>query len=68
MLVAALPGADHESWGSAFHHLEGAALSWDGTGLGLLQLLRQEPGACGTRNPLATAYAAVRFTHLTMSR
>jgi broad specificity phosphatase PhoE len=43
VLVAALPEADHEAWGSAFHHLEGAALRWDGTGFGLLQLLRHDP-------------------------
>jgi broad specificity phosphatase PhoE len=30
VLVAAVPGGDHEAWGPALHHLEGATLSFDG--------------------------------------
>ena len=41
VLVAALPGADHVSWGGALHHLEGAALHWDGSDFGLVRLLRR---------------------------
>lgn len=50
VLVATLPDADHALWGSAFHPLEGAILSWDGKAFGSLQLLRQgsEPDAPGT--------------------
>ena len=29
VLVAAFPEADHESWGEALHHLEGATLTVD---------------------------------------
>jgi broad specificity phosphatase PhoE len=41
-LVAALPGADHAAWGSAFHQLEGASLEWDGDGFCAARLLRQD--------------------------
>lgn len=30
VIVAALPEADHASWGAALHQLEGAHLMWDG--------------------------------------
>ena len=43
--LAALPDADHASWGSAFHQLEGARLGWDGDGFYAPQLLRQDAAA-----------------------
>jgi broad specificity phosphatase PhoE len=42
VLVAALPDAEHASWGSAFHQLEGARLGWDGDAFHTLRLLRQD--------------------------
>jgi GNAT superfamily N-acetyltransferase/broad specificity phosphatase PhoE len=47
VLVAALPDADHASWGSAFHQLEGARLEWDGDTFSALELLRQETASAG---------------------
>lgn len=41
VLVAAMPDADHASWGSAFHHLEGARLSWDGRRFRSVRMIRQ---------------------------
>ncbi|MCK9824737.1 histidine phosphatase family protein [Nocardioides cavernae] len=41
VLVAAMPDDDHASWGSAFHHLEGARLSWDGHRFRSRQMIRR---------------------------
>ena len=40
VLVAAVPGADHPRWGGPLHHLEGAALTWDGGAFTRLDLVR----------------------------
>lgn len=48
VLVAALPDADHASWGSAFHQLEGATLVWDGDAFCAARLLRQGAISNGT--------------------
>jgi broad specificity phosphatase PhoE len=39
-LVAAFPQADHESWGEALHHLDGATLTVDGDSFMDLELRR----------------------------
>ena len=41
VLVAAMPDDDHASWGSAFHHLEGARVSWDGHRFRSRQMIRR---------------------------
>jgi len=43
VLVAAMPAASHRDWGSPFHQLEGAALSWDGSEFTALRFLRRVP-------------------------
>ncbi len=42
VLVAALPDADHASWGRVFDPLEGASLEWDGNAFTCVRLLRQD--------------------------
>ena len=45
VLVAAVPGAEHATWGGALHHLEGAALTWDEGAFTAVVLLRRDPRA-----------------------
>ncbi|HXH77874.1 hypothetical protein [Nocardioides sp.] len=49
VLVAALPSAPHAGWGGPVHQLEGAVLSWDGTGFTDLRFLRRPAADGGTR-------------------
>lgn len=48
VLVAALTDADHASWGSAFHQLEGQRPVWDGDAFCAARLLRQGAVSNGT--------------------
>lgn len=43
VLVAALPHADHASWGTAFHQMEGAEVGWDGSEFRSIRLIRRGP-------------------------
>ena len=40
VLVSAFPEADHQSWGEALHHLEGARVTVDGDSFVHLELRR----------------------------